>query len=254
MIMRGSLLSLLMLLALAGCATTSQNGEQSPEQKAARVNTQLGISYLRENQLEQAMDRLTKAVRQDPEYAEAHSVLAVLYHRLGEHDKAAQYYRRSVDLAPQDSAVLNNYGQFLCERGKIKEAEEQLARAVDNPLYRNPELPLTNAGTCLLRAGQKERAEQYFLRALQANPKFPLALFRMAQLRHEAGESMSARGFYQRYLAVAPQSPESLWLGIQIERVLGDMSAVGSYSLLLKGKFPDSEETRKLIASERRNG
>lgn len=250
--MRASLLCVTMVLALAGCATTG--GGPSADQKAARVNTQLGAAYLRQNQFEQAMDRLTKAVAQDPDNAEAHSVLAVLYHRLGEYKDAEYHYRQSVELAPDDAALRNNYGQFLCERGKTAEAEQQLKRATENPLYRTPEYPLTNAGICVLRAGRKEAAEGYFLQALRANPSFAPALLRMAQLRQDARESLSARGFYQRYLAVAPQTPESLWLGIQIERVLGDRSAVGSYSLLLKGKFPDSEEARKLIESEKANG
>lgn len=251
--MRIRFLLLALLLALAGCATTP-SGEQTAEQKAARVNTQLGAAYLRQGRFEQALDRLTKAVNQDPSYAEGHSVLAVLYDRLGQHADAARHYRRSVELAPQDSSLLNNYGQFLCERGRIDEAERYLKRAASNPLYRTPEVPLTNAGICMLRAGREKAAEDYLLQALRANASFARALLPMAELRYRAGEPLSARGFYQRYLAVAPQTAETLWLGIQIERALGDMDAVGSYSLLLKGRFPDSPEAQKLIESEKQNG
>ncbi|HEX5514951.1 MAG TPA: type IV pilus biogenesis/stability protein PilW [Gammaproteobacteria bacterium] len=246
-------LLLAVMLLLAGC-TTTQSGTPTESEKAARINTQLGIAYLRQDNLDQALDRLTKAVQQDPGYAEAHAVLAVLHHRLGQHDDAGRHYRRSVALAPDDSALRNNYGQFLCERGSIDEAERHLKRAAANPLYRTPEIPLSNAGVCLLRAGREEVAESYFLEALRHNPSFARALYAMAELRQRAGESLSARGFYQRYLAVAPQTAESLWLGIQIERVLGDNDAVGSYGMLLKGKFPDSEETRRLIELEKQNG
>lgn len=247
------LLLLIVALLVVGCATTGTPEQQTPDEKAARVNTQLGAAYLRQSRFEQALARLNKAVRQDPNYAEAHSVLAVLYDRLGKHDEAREHYQTSVELAPQDSALRNNYGQFLCERGEIEAAEQQLKLAGDNPLYRTPELPLTNAGLCLQRAGRVKEAESYLLQALRANPRFAPALIRMAQLRQEAGEALSARGFYQRYLAVAPQTAESLWLGIQIERALGDKDAVGTYSLLLKGKFPDSEEARKLMESEKGN-
>lgn len=247
------LLMLLGALILAGCATTP-DGKPTPEQKASQINTQLGSAYLRQNRVEQALDRLTKAVRQDPDNAEAHSVLAVLYHHLGQHAEANQHYRRSVALAPDDSALLNNYGQFLCEQGKLKEGERYLQQAAANPLYRTPEVPLANAGACLLRAGQAEAAEAYFLKALRVNPSLPRALFSMADLRQQAGQSLSARGFYQRYLAVATQTPESLWLGIQIERALGDKDAVGSYSLLLRRQYPDSEEAGKLIELEKEHG
>jgi len=251
--MRTGFLLLGLSLALAGCATVP-SAEQTAEQKAARANTRLGAAYLRQGQYEQALDRLTKAVRQDPGYAEGHSVLAVLYERLGQHADAARHYRRSVELAPQESSLLNNYGQFLCERGRLDEAEQYLRRAADNLLYRTPEVPLTNAGICMLRAGREQAAEDYLLQALRANPSFARALLPMAELRYRAGEPLSARGFYQRYLAVAPQTPESLWLGIQIERALGDLDAAGSYSLLLKGRFPDSPQAQKLIESEKQNG
>jgi len=237
-------------LVLAGCVSTP-TGQPSQDQKASQINTQLGTAYLRENRIEQALDRLQKAVRQDPDNAEAHSVLAVLYHHLGQHAEAGQHYQRSVALAPDDSAVLNNYGQYLCEQNRVQEGVAFLQRAVANPLYRTPEVPLTNAGACLFRAGQAEQAEDYFLQALRANPAFPRALFSMARLRQEAGQSLSARGFYQRYLAVSPQNPESLWLGIQIEQDLGDKDAVGSYSLLLRRQYPDSDEAKKLIELEK---
>lgn len=240
------------LLALAGCATVPENA--GDEEKSARINTQLGIAYMRQNQLEQAHEKLTKALRQDPGLAEAHGAIAVLYERMRELDKAEEHHQRAVDLAPQESATLNNYGRFLCARQKYERADAYFKRAADNPLYRNPEVPLSNAAACALAAGHENKAEQYFLRALQANPRFAPALLKMADLRQSAGHSLSARGFYQRYLAVAPQTPESLWLGIQIERALGDRSAADSYALLLKGKFPDSDEARRLIQAEARHG
>lgn len=250
--LRFLLLTCLLLLMLGGCATT-QSGTQSEEQKAASINTKLGLAYMRQGRMEQAMVRLNRAVQQDPRSSEAHSVLAVLHHRLGQHDDARRHYRRSVALAPDDSAILNNYGQFLCETGAIDEAEKYLKRAAANPLYQSPEVPLSNAGVCLMRAGRNDEAEKYFLEALRSNSNFARALYSMAELRHRADQSLSARGFYQRYLAQAPQTAESLWLGIQIERALGDKDAVGSYSLQLKGRFPDSEETRRLLESERRH-
>lgn len=236
---------LLLALVLSGCATTGAD-EPSNDEKSARINTQLGIAYLRQGELEQALHKLTKALRQDPDHAEAHSAIAVLYERLGELDKAATHFQRSVELSPKDSSALNNFGRFECARGRVEQAEALFRRAAENPLYRSAELPLSNAGTCLLRAGQREKAEQYFSKALQVNDKFGPALLRMAELRQQNGDSLSARGFYQRYLALAPQTPETLWLGIQIERVLGDKDAVASYALLLKGKFPNSPEAQRL--------
>lgn len=233
---------------LTGCAALSSG--QSEREQLADVNRQLGVEYLRQGNLEQANERLTRAVSQDPRNAAAHGAYALLNERLNEPDLADQHYRRAIRLDGQASSILNNYGRFLCSRGQSGRGLEMFERAADNPLYGTPEVPLTNAGLCLDGLGDAERAEDYFLRALGHNARFAPALLRMAELREAAGHPMSARGFYQRYLEVARQSAETLWLGIRIERALGDRDAVASYALQLRTRFPDSDETRKLLESD----
>ena len=244
---------LLAVLLLSGCASTPRGANNAPidTAKTARINTQLGVAYMREGQHQQAMDRLQKAVQQDPDLADARVAIALLYDRLGETAQAERHYERAIALAPDDPGALNNFGGFLCRQDKWSRAEPMLIKAASDSLYPTPELPLTNAGNCALRAGERDKAETYFLRALNANPGFTPALLRMAELRNEAGHHLSARGFYQRYITVVPQNPESLLLGIQIEKALNNRDAVGSYSLLLKSKFPDSEQTRRLLEMER---
>ena len=56
-------------------------------------------------------------------------------------------------------------------------------------------------------------------------------------------------GYLQRYLEVGKHTSKSLWLGIRIERDLGDNNAASSYAMLLKAKYPDAPETRELLAS-----
>lgn len=259
--MKLRLLCMLLALVLSGCATTNDSSGagaaerdgQPPidEAKAARINAQLGMAYMQRNELEAAMNKLQRALDQAPDLPEAHAAIAVLYERLGEFDKAATHHERAVRLSPEDSPTLNNYGRFLCGRGKLDQALGYLDKAASNPLYPAPEVPLGNAAICLAEAGQLDKAEQYFLRALRANERFVPALYRMAELRLAAGQAMSARGFYQRFVALVPQNAASLWLGIQIERELNNLDAVASYGLLLKSKFPDSEQTRRLLEMER---
>jgi type IV pilus assembly protein PilF len=80
----------------------------------------------------------------------------------------------------------------------------------------------------------------------------PTALLELADLNVQKGQFMPARGYFQRYSGIAEHTARSLWLGIQIERKLGDQDALASYMVALKGKFPDSEEAKKLTDSEAR--
>lgn len=242
----------LALTALAGCAqapVTSNNAPAQDPDRLAEVYVQMGVEYMREGQNEIALNRLQKALQHDPGYPAAHTTLGILYARLGERDKAERHFREAVRLAPEDSAALNNYGQFLCARGRHKEGLELFARAVANPLYRTPEVAHTNAGMCALGLGDEKSAEQHFRAALRAAPKFAPALLQMARLSLRNGEHLSARGYLQRYAEVAEHTAASLWLGVQIERALGDLDTAASYALALKSRFPDAEETRLLLQS-----
>ncbi|MDN5850942.1 MAG: type IV pilus biogenesis/stability protein PilW [Nitrococcus sp.] len=234
-----------------GCVTNSEPQPNAKAlQQASDINTQLGIRYLQLGNLQQAVRKLEKALGQDADNADAHTTIGVVYEQLDKTDLAREHYRRAVELQPNNSEALNNYGRFLCRHGDYERAERYFKHSADNVTYATPEKPLANAGVCAIQHGDAKRAEDFFLSALKRNPRYARALINMAQLRFNSRHFLSARGYYQRYLAVAPQSPSSLWLGIRLEHALDDKDAVASYKLLLQQKFPDSTETRQLLEWE----
>jgi type IV pilus assembly protein PilF len=80
------------------------------------------------------------------------------------------------------------------------------------------------------------------------------ALWQMAQMAFNRGNALSARGFVQRYLEVAPRSAESMWLGYQVEMALDDPAAAQRYARILREEFPQSEQARRLQEAERVRG
>ncbi len=235
------------------CATDSSRDSQGVAggtvNQLAMVNTQLGLSYLRNGQLDLAWERLNTAVQADPGYATAHNGIALVYDRLGEPVKAEKHFKRAIELNPSDSAAQTNYGVFLCEHGRMEEGEKYFLKAVENPLYNKPAMAYTNAGMCRLRADDPAIAESYFRAALRADPRFPVALLNMAELSYNAGKYLAARAYLQRYGEVSQHNSRSLWLGIRIEERLGDKDAVSSLAMLLKANYPDSPETQLLLES-----
>lgn len=237
---------LISLLVLAGCGQNTTRPNQSPS-KAAEVNVELGIAYMQQGKKVVAMEKLKKAIDEDPNYTKAHTAIAVLYESLGEYDMADKHFRRALSLDPKNSSAHNNYGGYLCRRGKRDEAVSHFDQAAANPLYDKPEMALTNAALCLARDHQEEREEQYLRQALQRNPFYPMALLNMAKLSLEKENYLSARAYLQRYEGVARHTAESLAIGIEAETKLGDKDAVSSYRLLLKNNFPTSPQAERLI-------
>lgn len=245
-------ISVLCVLQLACVTDTSNDPPVMPGATAnqlASVNTQLGLGYLRNGQLDLAWERLNTALQADPGYATAHNGIALVYDRLNEPVKAEKHFKRAIELNPSDSAAQTNYGAFLCKYGRIDEGEQYFLKAVENPLYTKPAMAYSNAGLCKLRGADPSAAEGYFRAALRADPRFPVALLNMAQISFDDQAFMAARAYMQRYEAVSKHNPRSLWLGIRIEEMLGDKNAVSSFAMLLRANYPDSPETRMLLES-----
>ncbi len=246
------------LLTLTGCMTTttqsgsSLGGRLAASSKsddaldAARVHTELGQRYLAQGDLETAMQKLTKALQFDPNYAPAHTVMAVLDERIHRMADAEMHYRRAVALEPAKGDPNNNLGQFLCSVGKTSEALGYFRKAVADPFYKTPSLALTNQGVCQLRAGDKAGAEASFRSAIERNPQNGEALLELAGLLFHNGDTFHARAFIQRYDALGAPTAGSLRLGYDIETRLGNRDAAQTYRRRLQGQFPDSEQARTL--------
>ncbi len=239
---------------LGGCITNQTSGSPTtvadvPE-RAAELNLELALVYMKRNDSKRALNKLLKAIKIDPQFAEAHNALGILYSRLGEDGKAGDHFKRAVNLAPQDPRALNNYGQYLCRHNQRQKADKMFTRAVANPLYQTPEFAYLNAGLCAKNNQAFEQAEIHFRSALKANPYMAPVLFQMAELSYQLGRYLPARGYIERYGSASKHNPRSLWLAIKIEKALGDRDTAASYALQLKNKFPDSEETRLLLKSE----
>lgn len=241
-----------MVFQLTGCVSTAdQKQEDDKTERNANTHVRLGVGYLRQGKPELALEKLQKALEIKSDYAPAHSALALVYEQLQMYDKADDYYQEAIDLDPSNGGMFNNYGVFLCKQNRLVEAEKYFLKAVNTPRYSTPELAYENAGSCAMKIPDINKAEKFLQIALDRNPKLPSALFHMAQVRFEQKRFLSSRGFLQRFEAVSSHHPQSLWLGIRVERQLGDVSAAKQYAKQLQSKFPKSEEFKLLLNTAR---
>lgn len=245
-------LGLTLAAALGGCVSESRFATQ-PD-RAAELNMELGIEHLRRGNLAQAKERLDRSLQQNPRNAMAQVASGLLYDRLGERSRADNHFSRALSLAPDDPDVQNNYAAYLCRTGRFERGEKLALQAAGNPLYRTPEVALMNAGNCARGLGNIENAQSSLRRALAIRPDFSEALFQLAELSHEQADYLSARGFLERYQQAAGVDPAMLWLGVRIERALGNEEAVQRYAQRLKAEYPSASQTQALIESERTAG
>lgn len=242
-----------LLCVLAGCQSSGGSRpveHVAPDPKAADINVKLGLGYLRSGDYEVALGKLEKALQQNPNLPSAHNTIAMLYQHLGQEDEAEQHFEEAVQRAPTYSEAQNNYGVFLCQQKRYEEAETRFVKATENPLYVNAAQAFENAGMCMMHADELDKAESYFRKALQKNKALPKSLLQMANLNYEQADYTLANSYLERYKALVDWRPQSLLTAIKVANKLGDQDAVASYILLLKAKFPDSDEAGMIKRGE----
>lgn len=214
--------------------------------EAAKINIQLGQAYLSQGKLDMAMDKLKKGIELAPRNPDGHTVIAVLYEQLGNADMAGKHYQEARKLAPESGLTANNLGRFLCSRGQYDQADALFAAALMDPFYRSPETALLNRGSCAMSAGRFDAAAENLRLALERSPDMPDALYQSAMLAMQRKDALRARAFVERYLGVAPSSPQALAFAIEIEQALDDQRAVARYRERLIQEFPESAEAESL--------
>jgi type IV pilus assembly protein PilF len=243
------LLVILIALVLAACAAKGvRTGEDSNSRHRAKLHTELAAAYYSQGQMAIALEEFTKATELDTSYAPAYTGLGLVHAALKQDAKAESNFKRALQLDPENSEAHNNYGTFLCVRNRVDEAISEFMTAVKNPLYATPESAYLNAGICALKKKDIRNAETYFQNALRVEPNMRAASYQLAQLYFGKGEHLQARAHLEQAMKNIDPTPEMLWLGVRNERILGGKDAEASYRLLLRRKYPNSDETKAMLA------
>ncbi len=238
----------LSLALLAACSTTSDNSQGF---KSAKVHTELAGLYYQRGQLGIALDELKNAMNGDSDYAPAYNVRGLVNMALREDKNAEEDFKHSLDLDDTNSDTHNNYGWFLCQHDRAKEAIPQFMAALKNPLYTTPGLAYLNAGLCSRKAGNIKDAEDFLQKALQVQPGSTQALFALADLSFSNADYFSAKKYFADLSQKSDNlTAEQLWLGVRINRKIGDRNSEASYATQLRNRFPDARETQMLIHGE----
>ncbi len=249
----------LALLVLLSLVTVCAHAARPPRDRnrgddAALANANLGAGYLRQGRLDLAVERLQRAIKQNPRLADAHSYLAIAYDQLGMLEEAEMHYKRATQLEPNNSGAANTYAVFLCRQNRWPDAEPFFKRATENPTYSTPEVAFANAGVCARHAGAIDKATEYFRSALTRNPTFPDALQNMMEIAYEGGNFMQARAFVQRYLDSQMPTASVLLMCVNVERELKNHDGVDKCAAQLRNGFQGSPELAKLEEQQRRDG
>jgi tetratricopeptide (TPR) repeat protein len=161
----------------------------------AQAHNNVGLIWLRGNLLDKAHSAFQRALTHAPGYAEAQNNLGIALQKMERIDEAVAAFRRAITLAPSFANALLNLSTCLCDKGETREAEKTALAA----LRLAPALPDMHAalGNALRAQGRLADAENSYRQALQRKPDFAEGLRLLAMLLSEQGRLYEAFALFQ---------------------------------------------------------
>lgn len=251
------------LLLMAGCAATPggeggtggtggtgasssrdivTESDETPARKRARIRLELAVGYFEQGRTEIALDEVKQAIASDPSYGPAYNLRGLIYMRLNEPRQAEESLRRAVALDARDADALHNLGWLACQRARYDESINFFRQALANPTYGGRAKTYMAQGLCQARAGRLEDAEQSLSRSYELDAGNPVTGYNLANLLARRGELQRAQFYIRRLNNSELANAESLWLGIKVEKRLGDQVSVAQLAEQLRKRYPQSPE------------
>lgn len=247
-------LAALVAVLLVGCATPGRPApeaattgvvipsEESEPRRRARVRVELASRYFEQGQTTVALEEVKLALATDPSFAEAYNLRGLVYMRLNDLGMAEESFRQALRLNPREPGTAHNYGWLMCQQGRFDQAVAQFAQALEHPVYADKAKTWLAQGMCLQQAGRTEEAERSFARSYELDPANPITGYNLAQSLLRRGDAQRAQFYIRRINNSEYANAESLWLGIKVERRLGNRQAADQLATQLRNRFAQSRE------------
>ncbi len=207
-----AVLAVCVLASLAGCGSErgASSAPRHPSDSRAIALFAEGAGCLDRDDLDDAVDRFTKAIHQDSELAEAYYYRALAYRRLKKLDHAIDDFSAALARGlRQPLATLACLGRGACqvEQGKLQEAIDGYTEA----LKRDSRIYAIHYARGMARAahGDHEAAVEDFTEVLRAAPEHAQAYNHRGASRRELGKLDLAVDDCSRAIGLVPEDADA---------------------------------------------
>jgi len=210
------------------------------------VLNSLGVCHGRLGQMERAADYFGRAVAVAPDDFMAHYNLGLALMNLGREDEAGPCLARSLELEPGHADTLFQLGALAQKQGNTNQALEHYRRAVARPECR----PAVHCrlGQMLTASGQGAEAEAAFKEAVKHNPRDTAALGGLAVLYLDRGaNSEIALSLARRAQQQEPDHPRHVGTVARAMLALGQAQEASELLEEAVERFPDHQRLEELL-------
>lgn len=243
---KGIFLIVILIIPLVACQKGDPERDEidikARNNKASEINTQLGLSYLNQGDVQRAKRKLLTALEQAPKSPDVNGAVAYYFEKTGEKSKANEFYHKALSFSNNKGPQLNNYGAFLCRQGHYQQAESFFINATKDTHYVNTAGAFENAGLCALAVPNIAKAEFYFKKALEQDPKRQKSMIELMKITFNKKNYKETVKMASQFDYENGPSPISTWFAYQAFMKQGEKNKAQAYATLLQSRFPKSRQ------------
>lgn len=241
--------SLCFCIFLSACVTKTNSSLTDKADPAVAVEryVQLGLEYIKRDELHRARKHLSRALEISPEDASANASMGLIYHQESENEKAEELFLKAITSDPNYTAGRTYFGAYLFSQQRFEEALKQFQIAATDTRYEGRTQIFTNIALCQIKLGNQVDAVDAYKKALQLDRVNGIALAGITELYIQKGHFDKAQHYYNRLIRLIREknmthTPQSLWQGIRVAHYFKSRDQALGLAYLLNEMYPDSEE------------
>ncbi len=164
------------------------------------------LAYRGSGEHQRAIDYFQRSLHSHSKQPELHNNLANTYKSVGKFNAAEKHYRAALKLQPEYLDALKNLGLLLIKLGRYVEADQTLQHA--RKLAPGDVVVLTSLGNLCREQELFDNAVDYYQQAVSINPKYVNALHNLGLCYKYLEQAETAISYYKRAQSLAPQLAE----------------------------------------------
>jgi len=185
-----NLIVVICFLCCAGCA-----GDSAIKKDRALAMQNLGVSLASQGNLRGGLEQLLKAVELDPERADLHHDLALVYKGLYEYKLSLEHFNKALILKRDFPEAQNNFGTLYVVLQEWDLAIACFQNAANDLLYKTPHFAYHNIGSVYYKQGKYEKAVENYLQAIKYSASYVEAWFDLGctyEILNKNGDAINA--------------------------------------------------------------
>ena len=157
-------------LSMILCASSQKNIEES-RKKDPQYQYNMGLLYLNEGNIEDAIRYFNKAISLNPRFDLALNSLGLAYMMIAKFQEAVRYFEKCLEVNPALTEAHNYLGVVYQEMGFIDKAEKEFRTALVDEKYKSRDLAYFNLARLYVMRERLQEALEHIENALGINKR-----------------------------------------------------------------------------------